>query len=88
MTGKEATIDPDRQVGRVIQADWPCQLRPFSAGLSAGRLGWRHGHASVAAGCWARELVGSLNNTSGEEDLDIVHEQWWLCVVHKLDGCE
>ena len=40
-------------------------------------LGWRHGHASVAALCWAIELVGSLNNTSGEEDLDIV-----------LDGCE
>jgi hypothetical protein len=30
----------------------------------------------VAALCWAIELVGSiLNNTSGEEDLDIVREQ-------------
>jgi hypothetical protein len=36
MTGKEATIDLDRQIGRVIQADWPCQLRPFSARLSTG----------------------------------------------------
>jgi hypothetical protein len=25
--------------------------------------------------CWAIELVGSLNNTSGEEYLDIVREQ-------------
>ena len=75
MTGKEATIDPDRQVGRVILADRPRHLGPLSVRLSTGRPGWRHGHASVAAGCWARGLVGSLNNTSGEEDLDIVHEQ-------------
>jgi len=57
-----------RQIGRVGSG----LSRP---GSRLAALGWRHGHASVAAVCWAIELVGSLNNTSGEEDLDIVHEQ-------------
>ena len=86
--------------GRSRLVSWPCfhgrivrQIGHVSSGLSRpssrlAALGWRHSHASVAAGCRARELVGSLNNASGGEDLDIVHEQRWLCVVHKLDGCE
>ena len=57
-----------RQIGHVISG----LSRP---GSRLAALGWRHGHASVAAVCWARELVGSLNITSGEEDLDIVREQ-------------
>ena len=40
-----------RQIGRVGSG----LSRP---GSRLAALGWRHGHASVAAGCWARELVG------------------------------
>ena len=62
-----------RQIGHVISG----LSRP---GSRLAALGWRHGHASVAAVCWARELVGSLNITSALMGYTVYAAYFQACV--------